>query len=44
MLITEARAERLVHAITVLAECEDCPADLRQMLEDARRALAGWSG
>ena len=40
--ITEAKARRLVDAIAVLVECEDCPADLKEALDDARQAISPW--
>lgn len=40
--ITEAKAERLVNAMEVLRECEDCPDDLIRAMDDARQAISPW--
>jgi hypothetical protein len=40
--ITEAKAARLVAAMEAIRECEDFPAELSRVFEDARAAISPW--
>ena len=40
--ITAAKCARLIDAMEALRECEDFPAELTRVFEDARAAISPW--